>query len=171
MSLAAVAEGEQVYRSSILYWIDKLKASEMQGPYYFEALKSLLSSEYRECELKICSVADRKCRRLSVRKPHFSGAKGDVERLPGAPVASGYDHSKPRVEEYKDETLPQDTDSGKKGNKHYDLRTSFEKKRAKKDKISKKVIPSPLGFNYVFSAESADKPKKAKSEKKTSCVM
>ena len=78
VSLAAVAEGEQVYRSSILYWIDKLKASEMQGPYYFEALKSFLSSEYRECELKICSVEDRKDQRLSVRKPHFSGAKGDI---------------------------------------------------------------------------------------------
>ena len=76
MSLAAVAKGEQVYRSSVLYWIDKLKASEMQGPYYFEALKSLLSSEYRECELKICSVGDRKDQRLSVRKPHFRGAKG-----------------------------------------------------------------------------------------------
>ena len=136
VSLAAVAKGEQIYRSSVLYWIDKLKASEMQGPYYFEALKSLLSSEYRECELKICSVGDRKDQRLSIRKPHFSGAKGDIERLPGAPVAHGNDFSKPTIVEYKDDTLKQDNDSEQE-------RTSFEKKAREQEKGSGRPAGRP----------------------------
>ena len=81
VSSSAIARGKQVYKSSVHNWIDKLKASEMQGSYYFEALKVLLSSQYREWELKLCSVEDRRGQRLSVRNPHFTGAEGDIMRL------------------------------------------------------------------------------------------
>jgi hypothetical protein len=96
----AIANGEAIYELQINLWIDELTRSQMQGSYYFEALKVLLTSEYRECDLQICSVLDRQAR-ISIRKPFFTGSTGDVERLTPKPVATSRDHSIPNIVHYQ----------------------------------------------------------------------
>jgi hypothetical protein len=97
VAYAAIVNGEKVYAKQIDLWVDELIRSEMKGSYYFEAIKVLLTSPYRECELRISSVLDRKDNRMSIRKPFSTGATGDVQRLEKEAVAASKDHSVPEI--------------------------------------------------------------------------
>jgi len=154
VSSAAIAKGRQIYKKSVFNWIDKLKASEMQGSYYFEALKVLLSSQYREWELKICSVEDRRGQRLSVRKPHFTGAVGDIMRLTKVAVAHKCDLAKPTIIEYNDDVndLIRDQNSTQE-------KTPFEKKARNQERNPKlaKSNRSKHGLFCIFDRKKKEK--------------